>query len=51
MKRSWPNLIYYPGRCLEGLSKTIKDVMQDSRSPGRYLSSGTQELSLSDFDF
>jgi hypothetical protein len=35
--------MYYPGRCLEGLSKTIKDVKQDSRSVGRYLSSGPPE--------
>jgi hypothetical protein len=30
--RSWPNLRYYPGI---GLSKTTKNLRQDSRFPGR----------------
>jgi hypothetical protein len=33
----------YPGRCLEGLSKTIIDVKQDILPPGRYLSSEPPE--------
>jgi hypothetical protein len=35
-KRSWPNLRYYPGICLEGLRKTTKNLSQDSRSPPEY---------------
>jgi hypothetical protein len=36
-KRSWPNLRYFPGTCLEGLWKTMKNLNQDSQSPGRDL--------------
>jgi hypothetical protein len=32
-KRSWYNLISYPGICLEGLRQTTKDLSQDSPSP------------------
>jgi hypothetical protein len=39
-KRSGPNLRYYPGICLEGLSKTINIISQDSRSPGGDLNPG-----------
>jgi hypothetical protein len=35
--RSWPNLRYYPGTCLEGLWKTTKNLNQDRQSPGRDL--------------
>jgi hypothetical protein len=37
-KRSWPNLRYYHGICLEGVRKNTKTFSQDSRSPGRDLS-------------
>jgi hypothetical protein len=30
----------YPGTCLEGLGKTMKNLNQDSRSPGRHLNPG-----------
>jgi hypothetical protein len=36
-KRSWPNLRYYPGICLDGLSKTTRNLSQDSRSAFRDL--------------
>jgi hypothetical protein len=42
-KRSWPNLRYYSGICLEGLRKTTKNLSQDSRSPGRDLDPGPPE--------
>jgi hypothetical protein len=42
-KRSWPNLRYYPGICLEGLRKTTKILSQDSRHPGRDLNQGSPE--------
>jgi hypothetical protein len=42
-KRSCPNKRYYPGICLEELRKTMKDLSQDSRSPGRDLKPGTPE--------
>jgi hypothetical protein len=42
-KRSWPNLRYYPGICLEGLRKTTKNLSQDNRSPGRDLNPGPPE--------
>jgi hypothetical protein len=42
-KRSWPNLRYYPGICLEGLTKTTKNLSQHSRSPGRDLNPGPPE--------
>jgi hypothetical protein len=31
-KRSWPNLRYHPGICLEELSKTAEVLSRDSRS-------------------
>jgi hypothetical protein len=34
-KRSWHNLKFYSSICLKGLSKTIKQLNQVSRSPGR----------------
>jgi hypothetical protein len=36
-KRSWPNLRYHPGICLEGLRKDTETLSQYSRSPGRDL--------------
>jgi hypothetical protein len=42
-KRSWLNLRYYPGICVEGLRKTMKNLSQDSRSPGRDLNPGHPE--------
>jgi hypothetical protein len=42
-KRSWTNSRYYPGICLEGLRKTMKNLSQDSRSPGRDLNPGPLE--------
>jgi hypothetical protein len=42
-KRSWPNLRYYPGICMEGLRKTTKPLSRDSRSPGRDLNPGPPE--------
>jgi hypothetical protein len=43
MKRSWPNLKYYTGTCVEGLRKITKNLSQDSRSPGRDLNLGSPE--------
>jgi hypothetical protein len=40
-KRSWPNLRYCSGICLEGLRKTTKIISQASRSPGRDLNPGS----------
>jgi hypothetical protein len=34
---------YFPGICLEGLKKAIKEFSQDSRSPGRDLKSRPPE--------
>jgi hypothetical protein len=34
-KRSWTYLRYYPGLCLEGLRKTMKNFNECRRSPGR----------------
>jgi hypothetical protein len=42
-KWSWPNLKYYPYNCLEGLRKTMKNLSQDSRSPGQDLNPGHPE--------
>jgi hypothetical protein len=42
-KRSWPNLKYYPGICLEGTRKTTKSLSQDSQSPGPDLNPGPTE--------
>jgi hypothetical protein len=36
-RRSWPNLRYYPGICLEGLRKTTNNLSRDSRSQDRDL--------------
>jgi hypothetical protein len=36
-KRSWTNLRYYPGICLEGMWKTTKNLGQESLYPGRDL--------------
>jgi hypothetical protein len=36
----YPNLIYYPSICLEGLRKIMKNVTQYSRPQSRDLSSG-----------
>jgi hypothetical protein len=36
-KRSWLNLMYYPGIYLEGLRKTTTNLSHDSQSPGRGL--------------
>jgi hypothetical protein len=36
-KRSWPNLRHNHDICLEGLSKTTKNLSQDSPSPGQDL--------------
>jgi hypothetical protein len=32
-KRQWPNIIYYPGIFLQGLSKTTKNLSQDILCP------------------
>jgi hypothetical protein len=40
-KRSWPDLRYYAGVSLEGLSKTKNSVSQHWRSPGPVFESGT----------
>jgi hypothetical protein len=39
-KRTCPNLRCYPGICLEELRKTTKNLSQDSKSSGRYLTPG-----------
>jgi hypothetical protein len=36
-KKKWRNLRYYLSICSEGLRKTTKNLVQDSRSPGRDL--------------
>jgi hypothetical protein len=41
-KRSWPNLMYYPGIYLEGLCKT-RNLHQCSRSPDRDMKPGPPE--------
>jgi hypothetical protein len=41
--RSWPNLRYYPGICLEGSRKTTKNLSKASRSLGRDLNPGPPE--------
>jgi hypothetical protein len=45
-KRSWPNLKYCPGICLERLRKTTKNLSQDSRSPGRGFHPGPPEYEV-----
>jgi hypothetical protein len=42
-KRSWPNLRYYSGICLEELRKTTNTLSQGSRSLGRDLNSRPPE--------
>jgi hypothetical protein len=42
-RRSWPDLRYYFGTCLEVLRKNTKIISQDSRSPGRDLNPGPPE--------
>jgi hypothetical protein len=39
-KRSWSNLRYYPGLCLEGLRKITKSLSQNIRSSDRDLKTG-----------
>jgi hypothetical protein len=46
-KRSWPNLRYYTGICLEELRETTKNLTQDSRSPGQDLNLEPQKRSWS----
>jgi hypothetical protein len=41
--RSWTNLRYCPGICLEGLRKITKNINQDNRSLGRDLNPGPPE--------
>jgi hypothetical protein len=47
-KRSWPNLRYYLGICLERLRKTTKNLSQDSLSPGRGLNPRLSEYEVGD---
>jgi hypothetical protein len=42
-KRLWPNLRYYPGIFVDGLKKTMKNLSQNSWSPGRDLNLGPLE--------
>jgi hypothetical protein len=42
-KRSWPNLKYYPGICLEGPRKSEKPLSQDSRFMSRDFNPGPLE--------
>jgi len=42
-KLSLSNAMYYPGICLKGLSKTTKNIRDDSRSSSRDLDPGTPE--------
>jgi hypothetical protein len=39
-KQSWPNLRYNSIICLEGLTKTMKNLNQDSWSLGQYVNLG-----------
>jgi hypothetical protein len=41
-KKSWPNWRYYPGICLEGLSKTTKPISHDTRTPRWDFKPGTR---------
>jgi hypothetical protein len=45
-KGSCPNLMCYPGICLDRLSKTTKILSQDSRSPGRDFNPGPPEYKV-----
>jgi hypothetical protein len=47
-KRSWPNLRYYLCICLERLSKTSKNLSQDSLSPGQGLNPRLSEYEVGD---
>lgn len=40
MKRSWPNMRYDPGICVEVIKKTTKDLSKDIRSQGRDMNPG-----------
>jgi hypothetical protein len=42
-ERSWPNLRYYAGTCVEILRKIMKNLSQDNRLLGRYLNPGPHE--------
>jgi hypothetical protein len=42
-ERSWPNLRYYSGIYFERLSKTTRNLRQDSQSPGRDFNPGPPE--------
>jgi hypothetical protein len=42
-KRSWPNLRYYPGIRLKGLSKAMSNISHNSRFPGRVLNPRSPE--------
>jgi hypothetical protein len=42
-KRWRVNIRYYPGICLEGLRRTTKPLIQDSRYPGRDMNPGPPE--------
>jgi hypothetical protein len=45
-KRSWINLRYYAGICLEVLEKTTKTLSQNRRSTGRDLNPGPPEYEV-----
>jgi hypothetical protein len=38
-KWSWPNLRYYPSGCLKQLTKTMKNLGQDSQCPTEFWTS------------
>jgi hypothetical protein len=38
--QSWPNLRYYPGICMEGLRKPMKNISQASWSQSEDVKSG-----------
>jgi hypothetical protein len=40
-KRSWPNLRYYPGICLEGLRENTENLSDNRRSLGPEMNSGS----------
>jgi hypothetical protein len=43
MKRSWPDLSFSLGLCLEDLRKNKRNFSQDSRSPGLDLKPGPDD--------
>jgi hypothetical protein len=47
-KRSWPNLMTCPKTYLELLSSATKNLIQDSRSPGRHLNPGPRNYEAGD---